>query len=82
MKKALAFLMLMTGCANMTLEGSLKRQASYLENCPEEKIKILSLSPDHYNAEIDACGKVKRYQDRATYVDIDVTPRWTPLPKN
>jgi hypothetical protein len=85
MKKALALLMTLTGCANMTREGTLIRTASYLENCPEEKIRVLSISPDKRYGEAEVCGKVHRYQDQATYNGLDKDPRWleiNPLPEN
>lgn len=68
--------LLLGGCASMTREGTLISQASYLEKCPVEKIKVLSISPDHVHAEADVCGVVHRYQDQATYVGVDHDPRW------
>lgn len=79
MTKTLALLLLLTGCASLTREGSLIRYASYLDGCPEEKIKVLSISPDHRNAEAEVCGKVRRYQDQATYNGFDKDPRWLEL---
>ncbi len=79
---AVTLLAALAGCASMSLEGLLVHQVGYLEKCPEEKVKIVKVQPDLIHAEVDACGKVKRYQDISTHSGLDGDPRWEPLPEN
>ncbi len=77
--------MLLTGCANQTRESLFIQHASWLEKCPEEKIRVVSISPDRKIVEAEVCGKAHRYQDIATYTEFDNLPRWfeiNPPPKN
>ena len=78
MRKALtlSWLALSIACAGMQRDDFIRRQVSYLENCPEKDIKILSRSKVLPAVEVEACGVTKRYQDVATYVGVDRMPHW------
>lgn len=80
MRMTLLLLMLLPACASMSLEGLLVHQVSYLEKCPEDQVKIIKVQPDLIHAEVNACGKVGRYQDISTHSGLDGDPRWEPIP--
>lgn len=75
-KLTLLWLALLLGCASLTREYILAEQVSEMTSCPKDDIRIISISPDHVRAQVNACGTLRQYQDLATYVGVDIHPRY------
>jgi hypothetical protein len=48
-------------------------KVGYDTGCPQYDIKVLSWGPDYRAAQVNACGRVRRYQDISGYKQ---TPNW------
>lgn len=75
---ALLLPFLLLGCE--TLDGTVIRQASYLDNCPPERIRVVGYNQQLNVADAEVCGAHRRYQDIATHHGSDLAQRWQEVP--